>query len=96
LQTTVDEETVMSHYKYIPSDFAKTAFNLTSSEYSGDGVTPLLEGALGKDNYDRYVVVQDPLTGGKTCGEIRIITNPRCLDPHGMQFQSIGSIQKLG
>jgi hypothetical protein len=54
----------MTQYKFVPNEYAVTKFNLAAAEYVGDGLTPLLEQALGKSNYDRYVVAQDPLAGG--------------------------------
>jgi len=87
---------VTGRYKYIPNAFARGAFNLASSEYVGDEMLRLLERALGKSTYDRYMFAQDPLAGGKTSGEIVIITYPEGRDRQSMGFKSIGSIQKLG
>jgi len=84
----------MSFYEYIPNRYASEKFNLTAQSYSGTGLTPLLEHALGQTNYNRYVVAQDPLCGGKSEGDIDIIVNPDERNPAAMVFRSIGTVRE--
>lgn len=81
-------------YKFVPNQFAREKFNL-AAEYTAPGMTPVLEQALGKGNYDRYMVAQDPLAGGRSSGEISIILNPDERSPSRMSFASIGTIYKI-
>ncbi len=85
----------MSGFKFIPNTFAKEKFNLKASEYKGSGMTPLLEDVLGKDNYRQFMMAQDPLCGGKSVGDITIITNRGETNPQKMRFKNIGTIHKL-
>lgn len=78
-----------TRYCFTPNDFAKSMFGLTKIQYVGDGMTGVLEHALGKANYDRYMVAQDPLCGGHTSGTIQII-----LDRGKMRFEDIGTISR--
>jgi len=80
-------------FKFIPNSVAQELLGTTKSNYTGDGMTPLLEEAIGKEKYDRYILAQDPLCGGKTEGDIKIILNPGECDPNKMQYASIGKIQ---
>lgn len=95
MDKTGSEERKMSGFKFVPNALAKEMFNLAAAEYVGNGMSPLLETVLGKDNYDRYIVAQDPLCGGKTSGEIRIILN-RAERNHTLhRFAAIGTIHRL-
>ena len=82
-------------YRYIPNGFATAMFNLTAACYDGDGLTTVLEDAIGTANYNKYMVAQDPFCGGQTENVIRIITNPDERDGNRMCFESIGVVQKL-
>ena len=82
-------------YRYIPNGFATQMFNLSAPAYQGAGMTGVLEDAIGKANYDRYMIAQDPLCGGKTEGKIDIILNPGETNPDRMQFASIGVIRQV-
>ena len=84
----------MSQFKFIPNEFAKKMFNLSARSYAGEGMTPLLQQVLGSENYNKYVIAQDPLCGGKSEGAISIILNNNERDPKKMNFASIGLIQK--
>lgn len=85
----------MSKYKFVPNQMAREAFNLAAPEYVGEGITSVLQSTLGEENYQNYMVAQDPLCGGKTSGTIRIILNRREENPKLMRFESIGTIYKL-
>lgn len=82
-------------YRYIPNGFATEMFNLTAPGYTGDGMTGVLEDAIGKANYDQYMVAQDPLCGGKTEGDIRIVLNRDERDLNRLRFASIGVIRRI-
>ena len=84
----------MSGYKFVPNNFAKKRFNLTG-EYNGEGMTPLLQQALGKDNYDRYVITQTPLYQGKDKGVVEVMLNPDETKMSKMKYRSIGTIWAL-
>ncbi len=84
----------MSGYKFVPNNFAKKRFNLTG-EYNGEGMTPLLQQALGEDNYDRYMIAQSPLHHGKDKGVVSIILNPDETEITKMKYRSIGMICAL-
>ena len=82
-------------YRYIPNGFATKMFNLAAPAFTGDGMTGVLEEAIGKANYDRYMIAQDPLCGGRTEGNIDIILNPGETSPDRMRFACIGVIQSI-
>jgi hypothetical protein len=82
-------------YRFIPNSFATRMFNLAAAGYTDEGMTAVLEQALGKENYDRYMIAQDPLCGGKSEGNVSIILNPDEADPRHMRFETIGTIQKI-
>lgn len=82
-------------YRFIPNSFATRMFNLAAPGYTDEGMTGALEQALGKENYDRYMIAQDPLCGGKAEGTVAIILNPDERDPDRMRFETIGTIQKI-
>lgn len=79
-------------YRYTPNGFATKMFNLTAPGYTNEGMTGVLEDAIGKENYDRYMIAQDPLCGGRTEGNINIILNRGETDPQKMRFESIGTV----
>jgi hypothetical protein len=81
-------------YKFIPNQLAKDAFN-TAAEYEADNVLEAVRVALGKENYNKYMIAQDPLSGGKTCGEIHITLNPGEENIHLMRFEPIGMVYRL-
>lgn len=58
-------------YRLTLNPFA-TDFFKTEAVHIGDGMTPLLQTALGRDNYDKYIPAQDPLCGQKRIGLIRM------------------------
>ncbi len=82
-------------YEFIPNGFARDKFNLAAQSYYGAGLTPLLEEALGKDNYNKYVPAQDTFSGDKTKADIDIIVNPEETNPAKMIFRSIGYVHEL-
>lgn len=55
-------------------------------------MTDLIELAIGKDNYARYMVAQDPIPNGKSKGEVDIIVNPDEELSDQWLFSSIGEI----
>lgn len=73
-------------YRLTLNPFA-TKFFKTEAIHVGCGMTPLLEKALGKDNYDKYLYAQDPLVGQRRIGEIRMLW--------GKSSRLIGTIEKL-
>ena len=81
-------------YKFIPNQLAKNAFN-AAAEHAADTVFDAVRAALGEENYNKYMVAQDPLSGGKTCGEIHITLNPGEENIHLMRFEPIGMIYRL-
>jgi hypothetical protein len=82
-------------YRFIPNSFATRMFNLVAPGYTDQGMTNVLEQALGKENYDRYMIAQDPLCGGRSEGIVKIILNPDETHPGNMRFEAIGTILKI-
>jgi len=85
----------MSQYEFIPNDFAKRMFNLAAVSYRSTGLTSLFEEALGEEDARKYVFAQDPLSGGKTEGEIKIIANPEEQNFNKRVACPIGIIRRL-
>ena len=80
-------------YKFIPNQLAKDAFN-TAAEYTGKSIFEVMHAALGEENYNKYMVAQDPLSNGPN-GEIQISINPEEENIHLMRFESIGMVYRL-
>ncbi len=81
-------------YKFIPNQLARDAFN-AAAEHEADNVLEAVRTALGEENYNKYMLAQDPLSGGKTCGEIHISINPGETNIHLMRFEPIGMVYRL-
>ena len=95
-------ETDQMNVKFTPNSFAKRFFGLKLDDYTGtEGVTDLLEQVLGKEDYDKYVISQDPFCGGVTKSSIRIILNRDEFDPkvassiYSVEFATIGTIEQI-
>lgn len=83
-------------YLFQPNEFGKKFFQLTSTTYGPHkSMTDLIELAIGKDNYDRYMVAQDLIPKGKSKGEIAIIVNPDEEFSALWVFSSIGEMVML-
>lgn len=94
-QTTILKDRCIM-YKYIPNDFAKKKFGLTEKEYSCGSLTVLFENTLGQENFNKFMVSQDPFQNKRTKrAEIRIIINPDELAHHQYpQTRLIGVVEK--
>lgn len=80
-------------YKFKPNEFGSNFFSLDQAEYGPhDSTTGLLELVLGKPDYKKYMLAQDPLPNGKSKGTISIIVNPDEDQSHRWIFYSIGEI----
>lgn len=80
-------------YLFYPNEFGKKFFQLTSTTYGPhNSMTDLIELAIGKDNYDKYIVAQDPIPKGKSKGEIAIVVNPDEEFSALWWFSSIGEV----
>jgi hypothetical protein len=92
----------MSQYKFVPNEFAGTMFNLSAAEYFGEGLTPLLESALGKESCVKYLFAQDPFVdhetrrSTKTSGEVSIVVNRDEEGTKPPRFATIGVVHRLG
>lgn len=82
-------------YVYFPNAFAIEKFKLTEKEYSCGSLTTLFEKTLGKENYDKFMVAQDPFSNKKIKkSKIYIILNPDELIIQKHRFGSIGVVRK--
>jgi len=82
-------------YKYIPNDFAKEKFGLTKKEYEGGSLTNLFEDVLGKENYHKFMVAQDPFSDKRTKkAAIKILSNPAGSSFQKQSVRSIGVVMK--
>ncbi len=82
-------------YIYVPNQMARRMFNIATGVNSytdARGLTPLLESAIGRDNYERYIPAQDPLCGGGFSGQVDMVVNPDEKDLRKLRFQSIGTV----
>jgi hypothetical protein len=82
----------MPIYEFLPTPEAKKLFGLKKDLYSGEGMTPLLIEALGKKNYEK-LGAQDPLSGGKTKGEI-VMQDPPRFRHSGIGSPRIGTVRR--
>lgn len=82
-------------YRLTLNDFAMRFFGIEKRVHEGHGIGALVEGVLGKENCDKYMMSQDPLCGGKTVGEIRICLDKDEPDHHRPKFVQIGKIEKI-
>lgn len=55
-------------YAFTPSDAAARICGIVRREYTGSGMSDLVEASIGQENYRKYVVASDPLAGGKSSG----------------------------
>lgn len=76
-------------YTYTPNALAMEMFGLTERSYSGSNLNILLENTLGKENFDKFVLAQDPIYGDVIQNDV-FITEP----PHHPQRKSIGMVFK--
>lgn len=88
--------------KFTPNPFAKRFFGLKLDFYtSTEGVSALLEHVLGKEDYQKYMVAQDPFHEPVTKPKIRIALNleefsvdvPGSI--HSVDFVVIGTVEKI-
>ncbi len=83
-------------YKYIPNDFAKKKFGLRKSEYSCGSLTILFEQVLGLENFEKFIVAQDPFYMKKIKkAVIKIRTNHNEQNAKMWNLRSIGTVEKF-
>lgn len=80
--------------KFIPSDTAREAFNLTA-KYTGEDIASVLREALGEENYNKYAIDQDPLCGGKETGIVNFCINKGETNLKLLRFEPLGAVFQI-
>ena len=70
-------------------------FKLKDLSYTGDGITPLMQDVLGKDNYQKYFIAQTPLGGGEEVDTISITLTRGELNLDRTKIATIGLIKRV-
>jgi hypothetical protein len=81
-------------FRFRPNKFGKRFFNLKEDEYSGEGLTGLFEGVLGKQDYDEYMIAQDPFVGGGWSSRVVILLNREAAFTEPLEFATIGVVER--
>lgn len=82
--------------RFTPNAYGRAKFGLKFSRAESElGCTDFMIACIGRRNYDRYCLAQDLFYGGRTAGEVRIITNPDETVPLLMEFATIGIMEKI-
>ena len=93
-------------YTYTPNKFAQKRLGVGAGTYSGPSLTKLIMDAIGKENYNNYVIAQDSFHGGRNTNSVTVIMNRAQMakeyekplhEPITVQpvFRSIGMIRRI-
>lgn len=57
-------------YTFVPNENCRMLFNTLAPIYQGNALTPLIQTAIGHDNYKKQMIAQDPFAAGRIMNTI--------------------------